>query len=163
MPVFSPAGAPGSAPFWTFFAISKMNFFGKRSKNELFKLFYEFGLDIFCKKFRFWTFLMDTGPKNFFLRKSSKSKKFFLNYLCLQGELPTFGPNLDRDKKNVEKVDPCQHVAQKFQKHVGGPKKFSPHKKGHCKQCWLSQLLARKSWKHVGTKIFFTWLGMLAV
>ena len=57
--------------------------------------------------------------------------------------------------KKVEKVGPGQHLAQKFQKHVGGPKKFSPHKKGHCKQCWLSQLLARKSRKHVGTKNFF--------
>ena len=57
--------------------------------------------------------------------------------------------------KKVEKVGPGQHLAQKFQKHVGGPKKFSPHKKGHCKQCWLSQLLARKSRKHVGTKNLF--------
>ena len=28
-----------------------------------------------------------------------------------------------------------EHLAQKFQKHVGGPKKFSLQKKGHCKIC----------------------------
>ena len=80
--------------FEPFFAISKMIFFGKRSKNELFKLFYELGLDIFCKKFTFLTFLMNTGPKNCFLRKRSKSKKFFFKIKKVLFELSLSSANI---------------------------------------------------------------------